>query len=252
MTEPVQLVAHRGEPDFFPENSLEGFASALRAGATYLETDVQLTGDGVVVLSHDEDLRRLTGKDINITQEAYSAFKNIPAGYPEKFSNRFDHCRIATLKQFADLAQHWPGVICFIEIKPESLDHFGHEVVIDKVVESLRAIEAQSVLISFDYDALVLARSKYCRAVGWVLPGWTEENRIKAEALAPEYLFVSKKICPRKQVEIWTGPWRWVAYTVNDSAEIEKFAALGINIIETNGISRMTDALKAGAGDNQN
>lgn len=244
MTAPVQLVAHRGEPDSFPENSLEGFAHALRAGATYLETDVQLTADGVVVLSHDENLCRLTGKAVSVTQNEYSAFKALPAGYPEKFSNRFDHCRIATLEQFADLLQRWPGVVCFIEIKPESLVHFGHEVIIDKVVESLREIEAQSVLISFDYEALVLARSKYRQPVGWVLPGWTQENRIKAEALAPEYLFVSKKICPQKRAEIWPGSWRWVVYTVNDSAEIAKFAALGINIIETNGISRMTDAVK--------
>ncbi|MDT8452837.1 MAG: glycerophosphodiester phosphodiesterase family protein [Gammaproteobacteria bacterium] len=244
MTEPVQLVAHRGEPDSFPENSLEGFAHALRAGATYLETDVQLTADGVVVLSHDEDLRRLTGKAVSVTKNNYIAFKEVSAGYPEKFSNRFDHCRIATLEQFVDLLQHWPGVICFIEIKPESVVHFGHEMVVDWVMESLRAIEAQSVLISFDYDALVLARSKYHRAVGWVLSGWTEGNRIKAEALAPEYLFVSKNICPQKRAEVWPGPWRWVVYTVNDSDEIAKFTALGINIIETNGISRMTDAVK--------
>ncbi len=247
MTIPVQLVAHRGEPDTFPENSLEGFAHALRTGATYLETDVQLTADGVVVLSHDENLRRLTGEAVSIAKNEYSAFKDLPAGYPKKFTNRFEHCRIATLEQFVDLVQQWPGVICFIEIKPESLVHFGHEMVVDRVVDSLWRIEAQSVLISFDYEALVLARSKYRCAVGWVLPGWTEENRIKAETLAPEYLFGSKKICPGQRAKVWPGSWQWVVYTLNSLAEVKRFAALGINIIETNGISRMIAALKAAA-----
>lgn len=250
MTEPVQLVAHRGEPDVFPENSLEGFAHALRAGATYLETDVQLTADGVVVLSHDEGLYRLTGKAVSITKNEYSAFKDLPAGYPEKFANRYDHCRIATLKQFADLVQQWPGVICFIEIKPESLVCFGHTV-IERVLESLRVIEAQSVLISFDYDALVLTRSKYRRAVGWVLPGWTEENRIKAETLVPEYLFVDANLCPQNAAEMWQGSWQWVVYTLNDLAAINQYTNLGIHIIETNCISELSHAVAADASINK-
>lgn len=251
MTEPVQLVAHRGEPDAFPENSLEGFAHALRAGATYLETDVQLTADGVVVLSHDEGLYRLTGKAVSITRNEYSAFKSLSAGYAKKFSGRFEHCRIATLKQFADLVQQWPGVICFIEIKPESLVHFGHQMVVDRVVESLRVIEAQSVLISFDYEALVLARSKYRRAVGWVLPGWTEENRIKAETLVPEYLFVDAKYCPQNAAEIWQGSWQWVVYTLNDLTAIKQYTNLGIRIIETNCISELSDVVATDASINK-
>ena len=56
MTDEIFLVAHRGQPDSFPENSLEGFMHALQSGATYLETDIQVTADSVVVLSHNKDL----------------------------------------------------------------------------------------------------------------------------------------------------------------------------------------------------
>jgi glycerophosphoryl diester phosphodiesterase len=45
--------AHRGARAHAPENTLESFALALRLGATGLESDVWLTGDGEAVLDHD-------------------------------------------------------------------------------------------------------------------------------------------------------------------------------------------------------
>lgn len=47
---------HRGARGLAPENTLAGFALALEAGVTTLETDLGLTRDGVVVLSHDRRL----------------------------------------------------------------------------------------------------------------------------------------------------------------------------------------------------
>jgi glycerophosphoryl diester phosphodiesterase len=238
MVDAIQLVGHRGEPDSFPENSLESFTHALKSGAVYIETDVNVTADGVVVLSHDENLQKLTGKDISVTKNSYASFKDIPAGFPEKFSDSFNHCRIATLMEFSDLLQNWPNVICFIEIKQDSLLHFGNNVV-DLVLQALQKIEERSVLISFDYDVLVYARNKYHRPVGWVLPEWSRENRIKAEALSPEYLFVDANFCPDNSIDIWAGPWQWVVYTINTAEGIKKYVDLGINIIETNRLSEL-------------
>ena len=64
------LIGHRGEPDNWPENSLAGFKAVLAAGASYIETDVQLTADGIPVLSHDPGLLRVTGQDIVIPRNA--------------------------------------------------------------------------------------------------------------------------------------------------------------------------------------
>jgi glycerophosphoryl diester phosphodiesterase len=56
-----RVFAHRGLATGVPENTLAAFARALDAGAVYLESDVRATSDGVAVLSHDADFRRLTG-----------------------------------------------------------------------------------------------------------------------------------------------------------------------------------------------
>lgn len=53
-------VAHRGDSEAWPENTLVAFRSAVRVGAPVVEFDVRQTSDGVWVCMHDETLDRTT------------------------------------------------------------------------------------------------------------------------------------------------------------------------------------------------
>lgn len=55
-------VAHRGRHDAHLENTLEAFRAAYAAGCDMVEFDVQLSRDGVPVVFHDDDCRRLAGR----------------------------------------------------------------------------------------------------------------------------------------------------------------------------------------------
>lgn len=61
---------HRGNPG--PENTLEAFGQAWEDGIRHFETDIHVTKDGILVLAHDSNIKRLTGSDqelINLTFE---------------------------------------------------------------------------------------------------------------------------------------------------------------------------------------
>jgi glycerophosphoryl diester phosphodiesterase len=233
------LIAHRGEPEHWPENSLDGFRAALAAGARYLETDVQLSADGVPVLCHDPTLLRLTGQELEVTRTRWERIAGLPAGEPQRFGSAFDDQRIARLADFAALLAHWPRVRAFVELKRESLQAFGTQAVLDPVLATLAPVLGQCILISFDSAALAEARQRCTLPVGWVLPEWSEAAAASARALAPEYLFCNRKRLPAEPEPLWNGPWQWVVYTVNEAGEIEPFLARGFRMVETNRISRL-------------
>jgi len=75
---PVAL-AHRGGGREVPENSRTAVEHTVTLGLSYLETDVHATSDGVVVLSHDPTLDRVTdgsGAVGELTWERVSAFRD--------------------------------------------------------------------------------------------------------------------------------------------------------------------------------
>ena len=54
------VIAHRGASADERENTLPAFERAIEVGADFVELDVQVSADGVLVVFHDLDLDRLT------------------------------------------------------------------------------------------------------------------------------------------------------------------------------------------------
>jgi len=241
------LIGHRGEPETWPENSYEGFEAVLRAGAVYIETDVQITADGVAVLSHDPTLLKITGLNQAVTATEYPVIRSLPAGYPERFGDKYKDLVITRLDEFTALLKQWPQARAFIEIKHASLKSFGISKVVDIVLTALNEVSEQVIIISFEYEALLYVRETCELPIGWVLPAWSPGNRSRTQKLSPEYLFCNRKRLPPVSEALWEGPWKapwkgpwkWVVYTVNDASEIAPFLNRGIHMVETNVISRL-------------
>ncbi len=54
------LIAHRGASAYAPENTLPAYRLAIEQGADFVEQDLQITRDGVLVCLHDLTLERTT------------------------------------------------------------------------------------------------------------------------------------------------------------------------------------------------
>lgn len=74
---PPLSFAHRGDSMQYPENTMQAFASALRAGVDVLELDVHSSADGVVVVHHDETLQRTAGQAVAIRSLTYAELSQI-------------------------------------------------------------------------------------------------------------------------------------------------------------------------------
>lgn len=75
-------IAHRGLHDLNNrrwENTLPAFAAAADAGYA-IECDIHLTADGVPVVIHDNDLRRLTGQDGFVWQRTAAEIATLRVG----------------------------------------------------------------------------------------------------------------------------------------------------------------------------
>lgn len=107
---------HRGDCSIAPENTLPAFRSAILKGGDRIELDVQMTSDGVVVVTHDSSLKRCTGRNARIYDVTYAEVEQLDAG--RWFSARFAGTKIPTFEEVLQLCQ---GKIDLnVEIKPNS------------------------------------------------------------------------------------------------------------------------------------
>ena len=79
---PPLIIAHRGESHLAPENTHAAFDLAWKQGAAAIELDVHLTADDQVVVCHDEDTYRTTGKITKqvIASSTYAQLRTLDVG----------------------------------------------------------------------------------------------------------------------------------------------------------------------------
>lgn len=235
------LVAHRGYPRHYPENTLPGIEAALRAGARHVEVDVQLSADGVPVLFHDATLARTTGGDGRVLDLDFDVLRGLSAGEPARFGDRFREVTIPSLVQLTALLADWPGATVFVEIKEESLAHFGTGPVVRAVLAALHGLGERAIPISYDHACLALARHSGAPLTGWVVRQADDAARKRAHALQPDFLF-----CNHTRLDEtgpWPGPWRWVLYEITDPALALAWFRRGAHFIETMAVGEMLAAL---------
>ncbi|PSK62551.1 Glycerophosphoryl diester phosphodiesterase [Micromonospora sp. MH33] len=174
------LQAHRGGIGLTTEETLAGFAKAMRLGVTTLELDTQVTRDEKVVVTHDRQVSaqkcRDTGpvapgdpmypyvgkyvKDLTLAQikTMDCGYQQLP-GFPEQ--EQIAGVRMAELRDVLGLVKSWRAhqLTLNIETKVEAgapEQTAPRELFVRRVFEEIRAsgIEDQVTIQSFDWGAL--------------------------------------------------------------------------------------------------
>lgn len=110
------VTAHRGFSAAAPENTLPAFQLAIDQGCERAELDVQMTKDGVVMVTHDTNMRRCTGRNQNIYDLTYDEVRKLDAG--RWFGKKYAGTKVPTLAEVLDLCKG--KIELNIEIKPNA------------------------------------------------------------------------------------------------------------------------------------
>lgn len=236
---PVRLIAHRGDMARCPENTLAAIESALRAGADGVEFDVQMNAGLELVLLHDDEYLRTAGVAGNVFDPAG---REPSVHEPARFGERFYPQAIPRLSQALAVFEAFPGATAWVEIKRESLAHWGMEPVMRALISELGRFDTPAVIISYDAEAVRFAKRVGALPVGWVLKAFDARHREIADGLKPDYLVCN---CTKVNAPLWPGPWEWMLYDILDAADLQHWCARGVRLIETGAITSLAEALTA-------
>lgn len=96
----VGIISHRGAAAIAPENTLAAMRVAIEQGVEFVETDVQLTADGVPILMHDPTIDRTTSGSGPVAHRSFAEIRALDAG--GWFAPEFAGEVVPTLEEFLD------------------------------------------------------------------------------------------------------------------------------------------------------
>jgi len=238
-----RVVGHRGAATYAPENTLASLREARARGATWVEFDVKLSGDGVLMLMHDDSLKRTAGLDRPASATHWTEISGLDAG--GWMAPRFAGLRVPTFAEtITCLGDEDLGAN--IEIKPSP----GRESETARAtVEMLRAqwpAHLPTPLLSSFKDAALAAAleaaPEYPRAI--LIDELADDWRARAEAVGAVGVNTNgKKLVAGRAAEIKAAGYLLSVYTINDGAKARELVAMGADCVITDSPDVILDAL---------
>jgi glycerophosphoryl diester phosphodiesterase len=222
-------IAHRGEPVGHRENTLGAFAAAVGLGVDWIELDLRRTGDGAIVVLHDQTLERLWGLDASVGDLEWAQVARLGEGD-------------VRIPLFAEVLETVPV--------PLMVDFTRREVVEDalRLVHDAGALE-RSLFVTGNVPALRLLRSLSSAArLGLT---WTDDgepplallDELDAEYWNPWFGVLSEAAAAAVHHE-----GRLVStWTVDVTADMARVAAWGADAIVSNQVAALVDFVRPAA-----
>ena len=208
-------IGHRGAKTYEIENTLESFKKAIELGANAVELDVRTSGDGELIISHDDNLKKVYGEDVRINGTTLDKLKELTGN------------RIATLNE----------VLRFIDGNVEKilveLKETGYEEKVLDVINKEK-LKDKVIIVSFLGEALAQTRdldgeietgliySKIKKPIEAAL-------KLNAQYLVPLYRFVHR----RDVAKAHKSNLKVIVWTINTKEEARLYMAKDVDGIAT-------------------
>ena len=269
---PVLNIGHRGASGYAPEHTIPAYDLAQKMGADYIEQDLQLTKDGVLVALHDDTLDRTarpTAESVPgdctglVIEKTLAQIKTCDMGtwfnetYPQYAKPEYVGLKIPTLEEV--FQRYGTGVNYYIETKnPEAAPGMEEELLrlMDEYGLTDPASARWQVLIqSFSPaslqkihtldSSLPLIRLFDSVEMSETIRAQLDATRTYAVGIGPSKTDVDAALVEAAQARcLDIHP-----YTVNETAEMEGLIALGVDGMFTNFPDRLEAVLgKEAAG----
>jgi len=130
----VKHISHRGGAGENIENTMTAFKHAIDAGSEMIELDVHLTADKQVVVAHDNNLKRVCGMDINISDVNYEDLPEMCETLEVTFSNdKYCQCQNGDRKipLLRSVFEEFPNIPINLDVKAynEELIELVHKLI---------------------------------------------------------------------------------------------------------------------------
>jgi glycerophosphoryl diester phosphodiesterase len=221
-------VGHRGARAYEFENTLESYGRAIALGANAIELDVRRSKDGKLVVSHDDNLKRVFRRDVQVGEATLKELKQTSDN------------RIPTLEE----------ALIFIDKKVDKvlveIKEAGYE---KKVLEAVKKakLKDRAIIVSFHEHALSSVRKADGKVeTGLIYVRYRSHEfknpidaalKLKAQYLIPLYRFTHTK----NVEDAHRNGLKVIVWTINTLKEAKEYMAKGVDGIA----SDKPDILKA-------
>ncbi|MBH0055242.1 hypothetical protein I6E74_13805 [Salinibacterium sp. SWN139] len=225
------IAGHRGDKTVAPENTIDALSLALDSAADYVETDVQLTSDGVPVLMHDWTVDRTTDGTGPVWQYTYEELSALDAG--SWFGEEFAGASVPTLEQFLGVLR-WSTKNAILELKGSWTDD---QVALVADLIARNGVNNHVIIGSFDIMTLQAVQRVSPELPGMLIVGDIVGDPAElAAASGAVALVTSKKAITRDPTlvqRVHDAGLGILIYTLNDSDTWSDAVALGVDGIVT-------------------